>query len=74
MKKAKKRSKMKPPKRTRYKIKPIYLPNGDIHDADELMIKYDFDNDPYFKAQREKIKAFFQNNPSLAAQLGIKFF
>jgi hypothetical protein len=47
----------------KYKIKPKFLPNGDILDADELMIKHDFDNDPVFKAKLEEAKADFRKYP-----------
>jgi hypothetical protein len=47
----------------RYKIKPIFLPNGDILNADALMIKHDFYNDPVFKAKREEALAEFRKYP-----------
>ena len=42
---------------------PIYLPNGDILNANDLMIDHDFDNDPVFKAKKEKAIEFFRKHP-----------
>lgn len=47
----------------KYKIKPIFLPNGDILDADELMIKYDFKKDPVFRAKNEDAIAYLKKYP-----------
>jgi hypothetical protein len=49
-------------KRRKRKITPIFLPNGDIINANELMLDHDFDNDPVFKAKYEEAMEDLRKN------------